>query len=54
MISGAPRYNDGGDLVGSIGIHLDITDQKQLEIDLIEAREQAEDSTRSKEVFWPI
>lgn len=51
LISGAPRYNDAGELVGSIGIHLDITDQKQLEIDLIEAREQAEESTRSKEVF---
>ncbi|MEP7141737.1 MAG: PAS domain S-box protein [Ferruginibacter sp.] len=51
LISGAPRYNDAGELVGSIGIHLDITDQKQLETDLIEAREQAEQSTRSKEVF---
>ncbi|MEO6729778.1 MAG: PAS domain S-box protein [Ferruginibacter sp.] len=51
LISGAPRFNDAGDLVGSIGIHLDITDQKQLETDLIEAREQAEESTRSKEVF---
>ena len=51
LISGAPRYNDAGDLVGSIGIHLDITDQKQLETDLTEARELAESSTRSKEVF---
>ncbi|MEO7765896.1 MAG: PAS domain S-box protein, partial [Ferruginibacter sp.] len=51
LISGALRYNETGELVGSIGIHLDITDQKQLEIDLIEAREQAEQSTRSKEIF---
>lgn len=51
LISGAPRYDDAGKMVGSIGIHLDITDQKKLEIDLIQAREQAEESTRSKEVF---
>ncbi len=51
LVSGAPRYNDQGELVGSIGIHLDITDQKQLEIELTSAREQAEQSTRSKEVF---
>ncbi len=51
LVSGAPRYNDHGELVGSIGIHLDITDQKQLEMELTEAREQAEQSTRSKEVF---
>jgi PAS domain S-box-containing protein len=51
LMSGATRYNESGELVGSIGIYLDITDQKQLEIDLIAAREQAEESTRSKEVF---
>ncbi len=31
LISGAPRYNDSGVIIGSIGIHLDITDQKNLE-----------------------
>lgn len=51
LISGAPRYNDKGELVGSVGIHLDITDQKNLEMDLIEAREQAEESSKSKEIF---
>ena len=51
LVSGAPRYNDQGELVGSIGIHLDITDQKQLELELTVAREQAEQSTKSKEVF---
>ncbi|MDB5276667.1 MAG: luxQ 5 [Ferruginibacter sp.] len=51
LVSGAPRYNDNGELVGSIGIHLDITDRKQLETELIVARQLAEGSTKSKEVF---
>jgi PAS domain S-box-containing protein len=51
LISGAPRFDDGGVLNGSIGIHLDITRQKNLEMELTEAREHAEDSTRSKEIF---
>lgn len=51
LISGAPRYNDGGDLIGSIGIHLDITSQKILEMDLYDARESAEQSARAKEIF---
>ncbi|WP_431126031.1 PAS domain S-box protein [Flagellimonas flava] len=32
LLSGAPRYDDAGNVVGSIGIHLDITDQKNLEL----------------------
>ncbi|WP_158976700.1 PAS domain-containing sensor histidine kinase [Cellulophaga sp. L1A9] len=32
LISGAPRYNDSGKVIGSLGIHLDITGQKQLEL----------------------
>lgn len=32
LISGAPRYDDAKNVVGSIGIHLDITEQKQLEL----------------------
>ncbi|WP_264520556.1 PAS domain-containing protein [Flavobacterium sp. N1994] len=32
MISGAPNYNLNGEIIGSIGIHLDITEQKKLEL----------------------
>lgn len=32
LISGAPNYNINGKVVGSIGIHLDITDIKNLEL----------------------
>lgn len=32
LISGAPNYDLNGDVVGSIGIHLDITDLKSLQI----------------------
>lgn len=31
LISGAPNYNLNGEVIGSIGIHLDITDQKKQE-----------------------
>lgn len=32
LISAAPRYDEQEEIVGSIGIHLDITDQKELEL----------------------
>lgn len=35
LISGAPNYNINGEVIGSIGIHLDITEQKKQEQQLI-------------------
>lgn len=51
LISGAPKINDKGEIVGTIGIFLDITQQKALEADLIEARKSAEESSKAKESF---
>lgn len=51
LISGAPRYDDSGKMVGSIGIHLDITQQKLLEQELRMATLTAEESSRAKERF---
>jgi PAS domain S-box-containing protein len=51
LISAAPRYNDTGELVGSIGIYLDITKQKDIEADLVRAMEEAELSAKSKQLF---
>ncbi len=51
LISGAPQYNDRGELIGTIGIHLDISDQKKIEQELIVARESAEESSKVKEHF---
>lgn len=52
LISGAPNYNDKNELIGSIGIHLDITEQKKLEEELMRQREEAEKSKRAKEIFF--
>lgn len=51
LISGAARYNLAGDWDGAVGIHLDITPQKELEAELIRAREQAESSATAKQLF---
>jgi len=51
FISGAPHYNDKGQLIGSIGIHLDITAQKRLEIELAKAKTFAESAAKAKELF---
>jgi two-component system, sensor histidine kinase len=51
FISGAPNYNDKGELIGSIGIHLDVTEQKNLEEELRIAKDKAENSSKAKENF---
>jgi signal transduction histidine kinase/DNA-binding response OmpR family regulator len=50
-ISGAPSYDNKGNVIGSIGIHLDITEQKQLEIDLEKEKTKALESSKAKEIF---
>lgn len=50
-ISGAPSYDNRGNVIGSIGIHLDMTEQKQLEIDLEKEKTNAIESSKAKEVF---
>jgi PAS domain S-box-containing protein len=51
IVSGAPRYNDKGEYIGSIGIHVDITEQKNLEELLIKAKEEALNLAKTKELF---
>ncbi len=51
FISGAPNYNEQGELIGSIGIHLDITNQKKLEEELAVAKNKAEEASQAKEAF---
>jgi len=47
----APNYNDKNEFIGTIGIYLDITDQKKLEKELEQAIFVAEKASKAKEVF---
>lgn len=51
LISGAPLYNEVGAVSGSIGIHLDLTEHKNLEKELIESKQETERTAKIKEVF---
>ncbi len=51
FISGAPNYDDQGNLIGSVGIHLDITEQKQMEKELEKAKLMAEAAASAKDLF---
>lgn len=51
LISGAPYYDEKGKMCGSIGIHLDISQQKELEVELRNAKMLAEESLKTKDLF---
>ena len=54
LISGAPRYNESGAVVGSIGIHLDITEQKHLQLQKEQLLKELESSNRGLQEYAHI
>ena len=51
LVSGAPIHNLNGEVVGSIGIHYDISDKKRLIEDLAQAKQLAEESQMAEKQF---
>ena len=51
LVSAAPLLGDDGEVYGSIGIHWDITEMKQLEFEMKGARHKAEESSKVKAMF---
>ena len=51
FVGAAPIYDEDKQPTGTIGINLDITHQKHLEQNLREAKQQAENSAKAKELF---
>lgn len=53
LVSKVPVY-DGNKILGILGVYTDITKRKQMEANLIEAKEQAEQSNKAKSEFLAI
>ena len=51
LMSDAPNHDENGNLIGSIGIHMDISEQKKMERELGIAKQKAEESSKAKETF---
>lgn len=54
LISAAPTYNDTGKIVGSIGVHLDITKQKELELQKQNLVNELEESNKGLQEYAHI
>ncbi len=51
VISGAPLYDEENNIIGSIGIHWDITKRKKMEDELNIAKEEAEQALKYRQIF---
>ena len=51
IISGVPLFDEQGKMVGSLGIHFDITDRKNLESEIKKAYQEAEISREAEKSF---
>jgi PAS domain S-box-containing protein len=51
IISGAPIFDDSQVVIGSLGIHLDISDRIKMEEELLLANNKANSSLKAKEMF---
>ena len=51
IISGAPLFDEQGKMVGSLGIHFDITDRKNLESEIKKAYQEVEISREAEKAF---
>jgi len=54
LISAAPTYSDTGKIVGSIGVHLDITKQKELELQKQNLVNELEESNKGLQEYAHI
>lgn len=51
LISGAPFFNQKGEVIGSLGIHFEITERKELESNLKIARQKAVAAQKAEQQF---
>ncbi len=51
ITSGAPFYNLDGKQMGTLGIHLDISDRMSIELELQDTKKKAEELAKVKELF---
>jgi PAS domain S-box-containing protein len=51
LVSGVPIYDEHGVLIGSMGIYYDLTERKQLEVELATAKQVAEDARQAEKQF---